>query len=171
MYQRKPTVTKNCLTCGKEFTTSTSSKLYCGKRCAKIAQKKRYDASRVNHPPITRECPTCHKTFIAKYNNQRYCSETCKEAKTYIPPRAVAQKEDKQLCWKCANTNENDCPWFAEDQQLPEGAVARPSYVSMCIVSCPNFKKWERKKTTIKKEKRKHVRKYKRRKTKRKSKV
>lgn len=51
------------------------------------------------------------------------------------------------LCWRCANTNGNRCPWFAKDAKPVEGwkALRRDLYMSprkvesYIVIDCPLF--------------------------------
>lgn len=78
MYSGK-TILRECLTCGKQFTTSKSTINYgWGKYCSKDCADK---AKEVTHKL---KCPQCGKVFIGDKNNwmhQTYCSKECmKEA-------------------------------------------------------------------------------------------
>lgn len=59
----KKKYSKQCLTCGNIFETTTNKTRFCSRTCVS------YSVS----------CVNCKKTFYSKMNGSKYCSITCKE--------------------------------------------------------------------------------------------
>ena len=58
---------KNCLLCGKEFTTRKHKQKYCSREC--------YWEDKTQNPVVKRVCPICGKEFELAYS--AYCSRDC----------------------------------------------------------------------------------------------
>lgn len=104
---------------------------------AKRTAKKR---AAVRSLPELRRCDLCGKIFKKRTKNQRFCNRGC-YAK-FMQEYGNAQTSET-LCWDCANTNGNACPWFSEKMQPVEGWTAElretTDGVSYFVIDCPNF--------------------------------
>lgn len=65
-------ITRNCKTCGKEFTTPYNAKVYCSDRCARIANKKPTRAKMTECA-----CSWCGKKFLYD-RKKKYCCKACR---------------------------------------------------------------------------------------------
>lgn len=106
------------------------------RKTAKAAKK----AAAVRSLPELRRCDLCGKIFKKRTKNQRFCNRGC-YAK-FMQEYGNAQTSET-LCWDCANTNGNACPWFSEKMQPVEGWTAElretTDGVSYFVIDCPNF--------------------------------
>lgn len=106
------------------------------RKTAKAAEK----AAAVRSLPELRRCDLCGKIFKKRTKNQRFCNRGC-YAK-FMQEYGNAQTSET-LCWDCANTNGNACPWFSEKMQPVEGWTAElretTDGVSYFVIDCPNF--------------------------------
>ena len=106
----------------------------------KIAAKAAKKAAAVRSLPELRRCDLCGKIFKKRTKNQRFCNRGC-YAK-FMQEYGNAQTSET-LCWDCANTNGNACPWFSEKMQPVEGWTAElretTDGVSYFVIDCPNF--------------------------------
>lgn len=86
---------KICPICHKEFERIHNSQVYCCKKCADIAQRKRlsWHASNKNITPAIGESVKCANSrcdnyFVKKTPNQKFCCTKCKlQARTYRTPK------------------------------------------------------------------------------------
>ena len=92
------TITKNCKTCKKDFTTHIQIKVYCNNPCKA--------PNKMARPPRTVECAICYKTYTTSRHNSRFCGKPCDA--TLL--RSVKNKRQTQLrneCTKSAHSVEN----------------------------------------------------------------
>lgn len=70
--------TRNCIICGKEFTTTVKSRQTCGKVCARrLAHGKgAYRKEKVF------KCVMCGNEFLSIYDNAKTCSDLCRRQRT-----------------------------------------------------------------------------------------
>lgn len=67
-------MTRKCLECGAEFV-GNAQKLYCSRRCTRIAAKRRYLTSDVRHA-VAQSCPVSNERIMAALVKPENTSET-----------------------------------------------------------------------------------------------
>lgn len=137
----------NCEECGAFFEVSNRAKRFCGEKCRRKAEKRRWKAKKLRTAqlrryeetglkPYERLCKTCGAKFRAKYNGEGYCSETCREVgyeKTRLAGREAARRryyENKQAyklkCAWCESSFESESKVkYCSDQCRRESGAHR----------------------------------------------
>ena len=88
---------KECLTCGKKFTTLNERRLYCCDNCKAAHYRNK---RKVKYPKI---CPICGKKFIAQRSIDVYCSRECYEHSkvNYRNEHKVIRESVNKVCPWC----------------------------------------------------------------------
>ena len=71
------TITKTCVKCGKQFTTTKRNQVYCTPECQALRYRVKVDGIKERRYGWS-ECQQCGRTYQKKASNQKWCSETCK---------------------------------------------------------------------------------------------
>jgi hypothetical protein len=95
------TVTRNCRTCKKDFTTHRHTKVYCNDPCK--------SANKAVPPVRTVECAICYKIYKTTRHNSRFCGKPCDSAKLRRSKnkRQTQIKNVKIECMKTARSVES----------------------------------------------------------------
>jgi len=80
---------RTCRQCGREFETTTASKLVCSPECLVARRANRYRSTYVPRPRVERSCicDQCEAEFMAMNPKSQFCSKKCRERFHYLKRR------------------------------------------------------------------------------------
>jgi hypothetical protein len=83
-YHAKPSITKECQVCGRQFETSYKRQIYCSYACYDTASKLNEKMKRVANPEYGKEIYQKYKTYHKEYQREYRKKNKDKLKKYYI---------------------------------------------------------------------------------------
>lgn len=92
---KKVIIEKECLECGKNFSTTKGNKIHCSTKCRRKKQSKVYRKKNYEPAKYSKVCLTCNTHFEANRKDHMYCKKSCQ------PSSKQSRKLRKRTKRKC----------------------------------------------------------------------